>query len=111
MRLLQKKSQNIKWETTIDKKKVGHKRIRRVSIDEFYSIVTNDKNAFHKICMMLPKVIEDVISNSKDIAVPNDTVFKELKKSSDLNNISVSTAIYMLGFSSYYGFKNLDIDN
>ena len=26
------RSQNIKWETTVDKKKVGHKLIRRVSI-------------------------------------------------------------------------------
>ena len=28
-------SQNIKWETTVDKQKVSHKLIRRVSIDKF----------------------------------------------------------------------------
>ena len=32
------RSQNIKWETTVDKKKVGHKLIRRVSIDKFYAL-------------------------------------------------------------------------
>ena len=34
--VIAKQSQNIKWETTVDKQKVGHKLIRRVSIDQFY---------------------------------------------------------------------------
>lgn len=33
-----KKSQNIKWETSVDNQKVGHKLIRRVSMDKFYCI-------------------------------------------------------------------------
>ena len=44
-----KKSQNIKWETTVDKKKVGHKLIRRVSMDQFYALVTGQADAFMKI--------------------------------------------------------------
>ena len=39
-----KRSQNIKWETTVDKKKVGHKLIRRVSMDRFYAIVTGQED-------------------------------------------------------------------
>ena len=35
------RSQNIKWETTVDKKKVGHKLIRRVSIDQFYALLSD----------------------------------------------------------------------
>lgn len=38
-----KKSQNIKWETTVDKKKVGHRLIRRVSMDQFYALVTGQQ--------------------------------------------------------------------
>lgn len=44
-----KKSQNIKWSTMVDKKKVQHKLIRRVSMDQFYWILTGDKNAFYKV--------------------------------------------------------------
>lgn len=40
------RSQNIKWETTVDKKKVGHKLIRRVSLDQFYALVTGQDDAF-----------------------------------------------------------------
>lgn len=55
-----KKSQNIKWSTTVDGKNVSHKRIRRVSLDHFYSLVTGQEDAFYQMCMVLPKVIEKV---------------------------------------------------
>ena len=44
------KSQNIKWETTVDKKKVGHKLIRRISMDQFYALVTDEEEAFYNMC-------------------------------------------------------------
>ena len=103
------KSQNIKWETTVDKKKVGHNLIRRVSIDEFYSIVTGDREAFHKICEKLPIIIKEVISEGKDLVASKDTVIDELiKMTENMNMISeemaIQTAILILGFGSYIGF-------
>lgn len=50
-----KKSQNIVWETTVNGVKVSHRKIRRVSIDKFYEIVTGQSDAFYQICMVLPK--------------------------------------------------------
>lgn len=44
------RSQNIKWETTVDQKRVSHKRIRRVSLDQFYALVTGDQDAFFIKC-------------------------------------------------------------
>lgn len=55
-------SQNIKWETTIDKIKIGNKRIRRLSIDQFYAVITGEKYAFSNICKVLPKIIAKVIN-------------------------------------------------
>lgn len=105
-----KKSQNIKWETTVDKKKVGHKLIRRVSIDVFYEIVTGQKDAFYQICMVLPDVIEQVVKTEGNNLVPNDTVFEELqtmanKAENPNKEIAIIMAIYMLGFSTYNGFS------
>jgi hypothetical protein len=102
-------SQNIKWETTVDKKKVGHKLIRRVSIDEFYSLVTGEEDAFHQMCMVLPTVIEKVVNNMSDVKVPNDTVVSELEAwASHLDeptkDLSMAMAVYMLGFKGYKGF-------
>lgn len=100
-----KKSQNIKWIATVDKQKVQHKLIRRVSMDQFYSLVTGEEDAFYKLCMVLPDVIEKVLSDSTDVVAPKDIVFKELEEISDNRNISFVLAIYMLGFEDYMGFK------
>lgn len=105
-----KKSQNIKWSTKVDKKTVQHKLIRRVSMDKFYEIVTGDKDAFYKMCMVLPDVIEEVIEESKDVKVPEDTVIEELKKVAEKagkgnEELSMAMAVYMLGFSTYNGFS------
>ena len=102
-------SQNIKWETTVDRKKVGHKLIRRVSLDQFYALVTGQDDAFYQMCIVLPSVIEKAVKELADTIVPNDTVIDELKIIADKQNIgsedmAFAMAVYMLGFGSYKGF-------
>lgn len=104
------RSQNIKWETTVDKNKVGHKLIRRVSIDQFYALVTGEDDAFYKICMVLPNTIKKAVDELGNNIVPNDTVIDELKELSkhynfDSEDLSIAMAVYMLGFQSYLGFS------
>lgn len=72
-------SQNIKWETTVDGKKVSHKRIRRVSLDQFYALVTGEEDAFYQMCMVLPGMIQKVVDSGEDVKVPHDTVIQELR--------------------------------
>lgn len=103
------RSQNIKWETTVDKRKVGHKLIRRVSIDQFYALVTGQEDAFYQMCMALPSVIEKAVKELEGSIVPHDTVIDELKALAEKQNIdsddlAVAMATYMLGFGSYKGF-------
>ena len=103
------RSQNIKWETTVDKKKVGHKLIRRVSIDQFYALVTGQDDAFYQMCMVLPSVIEKAVKELEGTIVPHDTVIDELKSMASKQNIesedlAIAMAAYMLGFGTYKGF-------
>lgn len=105
------KSQNITWVTTVDKKKVSHKRIRKVSLDQFYALVTGQDDAFYKICMILPEIIERVVSSEGAVKTPKDTVYEELIRLSELfltdsKNLSIAMGVYMLGFNSYEGFKD-----
>lgn len=115
--VIAKTSQNIKWETTVDKVKVSHKRIRRVSIDQFYEIVTGEKDAFLNLCLKLPEKIEGVVKNKKGMKLPEDTVLKELTNISTFfgeksKELSMAMAVYFLGFSSYLGFnKYLNREN
>ena len=106
-----KRSQNMKWTTKVDGKNVQHRRIRRVSIDQFYSIVTGDENAFYKMCMALPGVIHGVVNEEGAVEVPEDTVVQELRKVAELyseqsGEMAMAMAVYMLGFSTYLGFDN-----
>lgn len=105
------KSQNIKWETTVDKNRVGHKLIRRVSIDQFYAMVTGQKDAFYQMCMVLPSVIEDVVKKLSGSVISKDTVIDELRELAEKQNIesedlAIAMATYMLGFKTYYGFSD-----
>lgn len=109
--VIAKKSQNIKWEPTVDGQRMGHKLIRRVSIDKFYEIVTGTENAFYLMCMELPNTIKKVVDNYDNL-VPHDTVMDEIIKISKEKaplcdeNTAIAMAIYMLGFSTYNGFDD-----
>ena len=105
-------SQNIKWETTVDGKKVSHKRIRRVSLDQFYALVTGEEDAFYQMCMVLPGMIQKVVDSGEDVKVPHDTVIQELRtlanRADETNeNLAMSIAVYLLGFNTYNGFSRL----
>lgn len=111
-----KRSQNIKWATKVDGKNVQHRLIRRVSMDQFYAILTGDENAFYKMCMALPGVIDSVVNEEGSVAVPHDTVINELRKVAELyadqsEDLAMAMAIYMLGFSTYLGFKERAIQD
>ena len=104
-----KKSQNIKWETSVDGQRMGHRLIRRVSLDQFYALVTGQEDAFYQMCMTLPEVIQRVVEAGGNELVPHDTVMEELIAIANENNLenrdlAIAMAIYMLGFSTYSGF-------
>lgn len=105
-----KRSQNIKWITTVDGNSVSHRRIRRVSLDQFYAIATGQEDAFYQMCMALPMVISKVVDAGKDVKVPHDTVYQELINIAENFNedkeLPMALAMYMLGFNTYNGFES-----
>ena len=106
-----KKSQNIKWTTKVDGKNVQHRLIRRVSMDQFYAILTGEEDAFYNMCMELPGVINAVVNEEESVSVPHDTVIQELRKVASLygdksKDLAMAMAVYMLGFNTYMGFGN-----
>ena len=97
--VIAKQSQNIVWQGVIDGKKFNNHRIRRVSIDKFYSIVFDDDKAFMKLCQVLPTIIDDVIAEQKQEEESN-TIFKELYQLSP----NILRSLYLLAFKTYDGF-------
>lgn len=110
------RSQNIIWQTTIDGARVSHNRIRRVSIDKFYEIITGQSDAFYQICKVLPEIVKEVINESDEIVVPKDEVYDEIKRIAEgfggtSENMGMILAMYMLGFSTYNEFNSLADNN
>lgn len=95
------KSRDIPWGCSVNKQHLEDNRIRRVSMDKFYTIVTGEKDAFYQMCMQLPITIEKVISESESLSVQEDTVIKELSAL----DIDMQLALYKLAFNSYDGFN------
>ncbi len=95
-----KRSQNIEWKCSVNNQSVSHEKIRRVSIDKFYEIVTGISNAFYQICKQLPITIEKLIKADVVETVEKDTVIEELKA----KNPDLLKAIYLLAFETYNGF-------
>ena len=98
-----KSSQNIIWKVSIDGEKVENERIRRVSMDKFYEMVTGDKDAFYKVCMELPILIDEIINENKELQVGTDTVIDELRE----KNPDLLKALYLLAFKEYEGFDKI----
>jgi len=103
--VIAKQSQNVSWAVSVDGQQQKHKRIRRVSIDKFYSLVTGQEDAFYQMCMVLPSVIEKVVANSAANVIPKDSVIDELNTKAKPKDGSIALALYMLGFGSYQGFQ------
>jgi len=105
--VIAKQSQNVAWTVSVDSQQKKHRRIRRVSIDKFYSLVTGQDDAFYQMCMVLPGVIEKAVSSTAASVVPEDSVISELNELAHAKNGSFALALYMLGFSTYSGFQGV----
>ena len=102
--VIAKNSQNIIWNVSLDGVSISKERIRRVSIDKFYEIVTGEAEAFKNLVEVLPKVMDDVLSELTQNNIQN-TVFEELS----IIDENLLKSLYLLSFGRYEGFSNLQI--
>lgn len=97
--VIAKKSQNEKWK----RKGEEHKCIRRVSIDQFFSMVTGQFDAFLQLCLVLPVIIKKVLESKEGVLIKPDTVFEEIENS----GMGFTFALLNLAFTSYNGFNQI----
>lgn len=102
--VIARNSQNIPWQISLDGNSVINERIRRVSIDKFYEMVTQRKDAFKQLCEVLPLVIEDIVKQNPPNQSKN-TVIQELSKESP----NLLKNLYLLAFGKYEGFGSFHV--
>lgn len=102
--VIAKASQDKPWSISLDKQSIVHPRIRRMSIDRFYALVTGRQDAFKALCEALPRVIDDALQ-SVVLNQASNTVFDALRRKSP----NVLKSLYLLAFEHYDGFSNLSM--
>lgn len=103
--VIAKKSQDIPWAAsghTLPPAKAN--RLRRVSIDRFYEIVTGDKCAFSKMCAALGAAVDDVLKDCPATQFKN-TVLAELK----VKYPDVLKGLFLSSFATYHGFDDFNL--
>lgn len=103
LEIIAKKSQDTPWKISLDNERIENERIRKISADKFYELITGDSLAFYKLCKVLPTVITDVLKDSNNI-IFKESVLDEIKEKSSLQNIDILTYIFKNTFSTYEGF-------
>lgn len=101
--VIAKHSRDDAWRISLDGKPHEHKKIRRMSMDKFYTLVFGTEDAFFKLCTALPLIIEDVVKDNPGLALRN-SVYEELTK----EHSDILTSLYLLAFSTYEGFDKLN---
>ena len=102
--VIARQSQNIAWKVSLDGHSVVNEKIRRISIDKFYAMVTGETFAFKQLCEALPQVIDDII-NDITLTDASNTVISELEKISP----QLLKSLYLLSFGKYEGFGDFNV--
>jgi len=102
--VIAKNSQNITWKISLDGEPFSNNRIRRVSIDKFYEIVTGEADAFKQLCQVIPFVIKDAVA-AMGLGEIQNNVFSELHSLSP----NILESIYLLSFKKYEGFNDFKV--
>jgi hypothetical protein len=100
-----KTSQDIPWMLgSAPMRDTRQERLRRISIDRFYEIVTGDVTAFASLCSVVGMVIDDVLVENPS-AIKDNTVLAELKSLDG----DVLKTLFSLSFGTYRGFDGFAI--
>ncbi|EGR1062968.1 Eco47II family restriction endonuclease [Vibrio cholerae] len=100
--VIAKDSQDKAWRISLDGESMSNKNIRKMSIDNFYHLVTGEKNAFHQLCRVLPIVIGDAVAELGKGGIKNN-VFEDLMEISP----DILNSLYLLAFKKYQGFDSI----
>ena len=99
--VIAKQSQDIPWAVPGAQLQKGKaERVRRISIDRFYQLITGDDMAFCKLCKALGPAIDKVLETTPSMEM-KDTVLQELKA----RDANILRGIFKTTFSSYLGFE------
>lgn len=104
VQILATKSFNEKWFSVINGKEYSHSRVYKISGDQFYSMLTGEKDAFLQLYKALPIGIEDFLKTLNTLNEEENSILSEIKKSANNSKRSILDEITFENYAYYEDF-------
>lgn len=108
VQILAKGSFNEHWTGDINGKEYSHSRVFKISGDQFYAILSGNKNALYDLYKALPEAIDDfmkTMDKKKDKSI--NSALSEIKGETENSKRSILDQITFENYSYYLGFDKL----
>jgi hypothetical protein len=106
--IISKGSKNKEWKISAKGTILSNSRVRKISADRFYAIVTGKKTAFKELCDALPIAISDYIKKnekSTSLGINGDSkAFETIEELTAKNLITIIEQIFNTSLSDYNSF-------
>gem|GEM_PF-105963 len=102
------KSFNETWGGSLNGKDYRHPRVRKISGDKFYALLSGEKKSLYNLYKILPTAITDfleVIDQTSEEVAPS--AYKEIKNEAQRLSNTIVDQIAFDNFSYYLGFDSL----
>lgn len=107
IQIIAKRSIDELWEGNFNGTFYSHPRVRKISADRFYALVTGIPDAFYQLCNILPQATQDYLNslnNNTQGTTESATVYSQIAESAQSNGRTLIEQIMADNFSTYTGF-------
>lgn len=108
VQILAKGSFNELWRGEINGKEYSHSRVYKISGDQFYSLLSGQKDAFFQLYKALPKAIADYMKSTKAKQVEKEnSALEEIASETRESKRTILDQITFENYCYYWGFDKL----
>ncbi|OYD44278.1 restriction endonuclease [Sphingobacterium cellulitidis] len=108
VQILAKGSFKEHWKGEINGKEYSHSRVFKISGDQFYSLLSGEKDALFQLYKALPSVIDVYLrSIEKDKSIKENSALDEIASETEKSKRSILDQITFENYSYYLGFDKL----
>lgn len=108
VQILAKGSFNELWSGDINGKEYSHSRVYKISGDQFYALLSGQKDALFQLYKALPIAIKDYMASiEKEKKVTKNSALGEIKKATIVSKRSILDEITFENYGYYLGFDEL----
>ncbi len=108
VQILAKGSFNELWKGEINGKEYSHSRVFKISGDQFYALLSGQKDALFQLYKVLPTAIKDYLASiEQDKTTKENSALEEIKSEIKSSQKSILDQITFENYSYYLGFDKL----